>query len=71
MANRRGGERPALARTAGGAGELGGPPEAKRGRRSWAGGVAGAKNSGGDFLARERRRRVEVKRNREETQRER
>jgi hypothetical protein len=59
---------PALARSAG---ELGGPTDTERGRRSWAGGVAGAKNGGSDFLARERRRRVKVKRNREETQRER
>jgi hypothetical protein len=35
--------RPALARSAGGAGELGGPPDTERGRRSWAGGVGGAK----------------------------
>jgi hypothetical protein len=53
VASGRGGERPvpcarrpALARSAGGADDLGGPPEAKRGRRSWAGGVAGAKNGG-------------------------
>jgi hypothetical protein len=76
LASRRGGERRCRARggrpwagarrSAGGAGELGGPPEAKRRRRSWAGWVAGAKNggrrrfplgnSGGGWLA------VEVKR---------
>jgi hypothetical protein len=64
------GRRPALARSAGGAGELGGPLEGNRRRRSWAGGVAGEKGGAAAISERRRVACAVSENNREETRRE-